>query len=113
MAIQRRDGFWLWTGGPVPPGSAGITLGPLVIVRHHVAPARLLRHELVHVEQYRRLGTFRFLLSYVFEYLRWRARGYPHQGAYRRISHEVEAYWRERVPTSSPTATEESVTDSP
>lgn len=102
MPIERRDGFWLWTGGPVPPGSAGITLGRLVIVRNGRAPARLLRHELVHVEQYRRMGTMRFLLSYVFDYLRWRGRGYPHRGAYRRISHEVEAYWRERVDLREP-----------
>ena len=30
MGIERRNGYWLWVGGPVPPGSAGITLGKLV-----------------------------------------------------------------------------------
>ena len=96
MAIERRDGFWLWTRGPVPPGSSGITLGKLVIVRPSRPSPRLLRHELVHVRQFQQLGAPRFLVSYVFEYLKWRVRGYPHRGAYRRISHEVEAYWLER-----------------
>ena len=98
MPIERREGFWLWRGGPVPRGSAGITLGRLIIVKPTTPSARLLRHELVHVRQFRRLGVARFVLSYVGEYLRWRVRGYPHRGAYRRISYEVEAYWLEREP---------------
>lgn len=97
MPIERRQGYWLWHGGPVPPGSAGITLGTLVIVRRDGASPRLLRHELIHVEQYRRMGVIRFVVSYVSAYLRWRIRGYPHRGAYRRIPHEIEAYWRERT----------------
>lgn len=97
MAIERRGGYWLWTGGPVPAGSSGITLGRLVIVREGVVDReRLLRHELVHVRQYARQGTIRFLATYVLHYLRWRMRGYPHNGAYRRIPQEIEAYWLER-----------------
>lgn len=87
----------------MPRGSAGITLGRLIIVRPRTPSARLLRHELVHVRQFRRLGMPRFALSYVGEYLKWRVRGYPHRGAYRRISHEVEAYWLERTPELSRT----------
>lgn len=98
MGIQRRDGYWLWTGGPVPPGSAGITLGRLVIVRTRRLTPRLLRHELVHVDQFARQGIVRFVVTYLGHYLRWRLRGYPHHAAYRRIPHEVEAYWRERAP---------------
>jgi len=99
MRLEQRDGFWLWRGGPVPRGSAGITLGNLIIVRSQAPPARLIRHELVHVAQFRRLGVLRFLTGYVLQYLRWRVLGYPHRGAYRRISHEIEAYWLERFPT--------------
>ncbi|MDH3753951.1 MAG: hypothetical protein OEU32_08770 [Acidimicrobiia bacterium] len=96
MAIRRAADHWVWSGGPVPPGSDGITLGSLVIVKtDHTR--RLLRHERVHVEQWRRLGVSLFLWRYVTSYLRWRWRGYPHKGAYRRIPLEVEAYWRERV----------------
>ena len=96
MGIERRNGYWLWVGGPVPPGNAGITLGRLVILQRRSASHRLLRHELVHVRQFANQGTVRFLVTYVAHYLRWRLRGYPHRGAYRRIPQEVEAYWLER-----------------
>ena len=96
MSLRKRDGYWLWTGGPVPRGSAGITLGNLVIVRSERVSPRLLRHELVHVAQFRRLGVPAFLAAYSWHYLRWRLRGYPHSGAYRRIPMEIEAYWLER-----------------
>ena len=87
-----------WVGGPVPPGSAAITLGPLVIVRARAArDERLLRHEHVHVLQWRRLGVVGFLVRYVGAYLRWRLRGYGHWAAYRRIPLEVEAEWRART----------------
>jgi hypothetical protein len=97
MGIERRDGWWLWVGGPVPPGATGITLGRLVIVRRgHERSERLLRHELEHVAQYERLGIPRFLARYLVAYLRWRARGYGHRSAYRRIPYEASAEWRAR-----------------
>lgn len=81
----------------MPPGSAGITLGRVIIVRRDAAHrARLLRHELVHVEQWARHGLLGFTARYLGSYLRWRLAGYPHVGAYRRIPLEIEAYWRER-----------------
>jgi len=80
----------------VPRGSAGITLGRLVIVRQAAISPRLLSHELVHVRQFAELGAVGFVVTYVAHYLRWRLRGYPHRGAYRRIPQEVEAYWLER-----------------
>lgn len=84
-------------GGPVPPGAAAITLGPLISVRtRHSADARLLRHELVHVRQWRELGFAGFLVRYVGSYLRWRLRGYGHGAAYRRIPLEIEAEWLSR-----------------
>jgi hypothetical protein len=84
-------------GGPVPPGADAITLGRLVIVRRRAAGSeRLLRHELVHVRQWRELGVARFLVRYVGAYLRWRLRGYGHWAAYRRIPLEVEAEWISR-----------------
>ena len=81
----------------MPPGSDAITLGPVVSVRRRSAGSdRLLRHEAVHVRQWRRLGPIGFLVRYVGWYLRWRFRGYPHWGAYRRIPLEVEADWLSR-----------------
>lgn len=91
----------MWVGGPVPPGAAAITLGPLIIVRRGVPETRgwdrLLRHELVHVEQWRRLGVFRFALRYGGSYAWLRLRGWSHWAAYRRLPLEVEAEWRART----------------
>jgi hypothetical protein len=97
VSLERGDGWWRWVGGPVPPGASAITLGPLVVVRRRAArSAHLLRHELVHVEQWRRLGVVRFLWRYLGAYLRWRLRGHGHRAAYLRIPLEVEAEWRAR-----------------
>ena len=98
MTIERRGDHWLWIGGPVPPGASAITIGPVISVRRHAADdARLLRHELVHVEQWRRLGFVGFLVRYVGSYLRWRLRGHGHWDAYRHIPLEIEADWRSRL----------------
>lgn len=76
----------------MPRGSAAITLGRLVIVRRDAAEdERLMRHELVHVRQWRELGVFRFLVQYLGAYFRGRWDGYGHQEAYRRIPLEVQA----------------------
>ena len=97
MSLERREDHWRWVGGPVPRGSAAITLGPLIIVRARAAgDAHLLRHELVHVEQWRRLGVAAFLVRYLGAYGRWRLRGHDHRAAYLRIPLEVEAEWQAR-----------------
>lgn len=97
MGLQRRDGYWLWVGGPVPPGASGITIGEVVSIRRgRELDRRLLRHEEEHVAQYRRLGVVGFLRRYVAAYLRWRLRGYGHWAAYRRIPFEASAEWRAR-----------------
>ena len=99
--IESREGYHLWVGGPVPPGSAGITFGSLVIVRAGRAEdERLLAHELVHVEQYAKLGLVRFWVQYLSSYLGSRIQGYDHWSAYRRIPLEVEAIWRTRTGTA-------------
>src|SRR3954452_2353484 len=41
MRLRRRGDHWLLVGGPVPPGSAAITLGSAVSVGR---PARLAAH---------------------------------------------------------------------
>ena len=93
MSIEQREGYRLWEGGPVPRGADGITLGSLVIVRSGKATPYLLRHELVHVRQWRRYGVLGFGARYVGSYLRWRLRGKSHRGAYLRIPLEIEADW--------------------
>ncbi len=97
MRVERRDGYRLIIGGPVPPGAAAITFGRWVSVREsHADDARLLRHESVHVRQFVRLGMVRFVWRYVTSYLGWRLKGYPHWSAYRRIPLECEADWESR-----------------
>ena len=93
MPIEHRDGYLLWEGGPVPKGADGITIGSLVIVRRGQASPYLLRHELVHVRQWRRFGVVGFSARYVGPYVLWRLRGKDHRSAYLRIPLEIEADW--------------------
>jgi hypothetical protein len=87
----------------VPPGSAAITLGRLIVVRRRAAgDPHLLRHELVHVEQWQRLGVVRFLRQYLGAYVRERLRGRGHRAAYLRIPLEIEAERRARRETPAP-----------
>ena len=93
MVVEKREGYRLWEGGPVPPGADGITVGSLVIVRKGKATPYLLRHELVHVRQWRRYGVLGFGARYLVNYALWRVRGKGHHGAYLRIPMEIEADW--------------------
>ena len=97
MGLERRDGYWLWVGGPVPKGASGITIGKVVSVRAgRERSPRLMRHELEHVAQYRRHGIVGFLTRYAWHYVGGRARGYGHWSAYRRIPFEAAAEWHAR-----------------
>ncbi len=92
--IEHRDGYRLWIGGPVPRGASGITLGTTVIVRRGCERSDyLLRHELVHVRQWRRHGVIGFLVRYLGAYAVGRFHRHGHHGAYLRIPLEVEADW--------------------
>ena len=94
MSIERRDGYRLWVGGPVPKGSDGLTIRSTVIVRSgHEHSDHLLRHELVHVRQWRRYGSGGFLVRYLGSYAYWRLHRKGHRGAYWRIPMEIEAEW--------------------
>lgn len=97
MGLQRHADHWRWVGGPVPPGAEAITIGKVILVRRRAAAdEQLMRHELVHVRQWRELGALGFLVRYLGAYFYWRLRGYPHWAAYRRIPLEVEAEWEAR-----------------
>jgi hypothetical protein len=94
VPLERRDGYRLWVGGPVPNGADAVTLGSLVIVRPGAETSPyLIRHEQVHVRQWRRHGLIGFLARYGGSYLTWRCRGKGHHGAYLRIPLEIEADW--------------------
>jgi len=92
MKLRRRGDHWILVGGPVPPGSAAITIGSLISVRRRSSEdAHLLRHEEEHVRQWRELGYVRFLREYLGAYFSWRREGFGHVAAYRLIPLEVEA----------------------
>jgi hypothetical protein len=113
VPLQRRDGYTLWVGGPVPKGSSGITLGSLVIVRPgHEQSAKLLRHEQVHVRQWRRYGVLGFTVRYGASYAKWRLLRKGHRGAYLRIPLEIEAEWvaRRTLATAVPDTEPDAVT---
>ena len=76
------------------PGIQGMTLGRLVLLRRdddRSGQRVLLAHELVHVEQYDRLGAARFLRRYLSEYVANLVRLRSHRQAYLAISLEADA----------------------
>lgn len=99
MRIERRDGAVIVLSRWAAPGASATTLGRFIFMRESaVGSDRLLRHELVHVRQWRRLGVTGFGVRYLGAYARWRCRRYPHWAAYRRIPLEIEADWEARAP---------------
>jgi hypothetical protein len=74
------------------PGFAGMTLGRWILVsRGHEHDRDLIAHELVHVHQWRQLGSVRFLVRYLGAYAQSRWHGMGHQAAYEAIPLEAEA----------------------
>jgi len=68
----------------IPPSPYNaMALGTLIIVRGRTVSEKTVAHELVHVDQYKRLGFARFLVTWAWEYVR---KGYWN------ISLEQEAY---------------------
>ena len=86
------------------PGTHGMTVGRLILLLRdddRSGQRVLLAHELVHVEQYYRLGTVSFLRRYLREYFANLRRMRNHRRAYLAISFEAEAraaaerWWRD------------------
>lgn len=97
MRIERHEGAVLILTKHAAPGASATTLGRFIFMRTEARGSRrLLRHELVHVRQWRVLGAPGFARRYLGAYLRWRLRRYPHWAAYRRIPLEIEADWEAR-----------------
>jgi hypothetical protein len=99
LAIARvrarvRFAFPWWLRPFLARDVIGITLGSRIYVAAGRASAgieRLLRHELVHVDQVRRLGLIRFYWCYAAEYFSLRRSGLDAAAAYRSLSFEREA----------------------
>jgi len=97
MRVERRPGYVLLIGGPVPKGSDAITIGSVISVRAgHEGSAYLMRHEAVHVRQWHRYGFVGFAARYLGSYAKWRTCRKGHRGAYLRIPFEIEADWLAR-----------------
>ncbi len=83
----------------------GIYVQPAVMERFRAGAepersGRLLVHELMHIEQWRRLGAIQHTTQYLGDYLKGRWRRLGHWEAYRAIRLEVEA--REAAASVSP-----------
>lgn len=81
----------------VPPDRmiGAITIYPFIFYLEESPSKSLVRHELIHVEQVRRVGWFKFYLSYLMFYWAWRMAGTDHNTAYLKIPWENEAYNRQ------------------
>ena len=100
MEEGKTDDFWLaatessalyrWMHGRI----AAITLGRTVLFigLENLSNVEVRRHELIHVDQYDRMGTAKFLWLYLRAYVSSRLRGLDHAAAYQGIPAEVEAY---------------------
>ena len=85
----------------------GIYVQPAVMQRYRRGDdppriARLMVHELTHLEQWRRLGAFGHSVQYLGDYLRARLSGVGHWESYRGVRLEVEARQTARLVASMP-----------
>ena len=87
MKIRLKKGhlFPRWLG------VSGITLYPYILVAMKNPTRSLIAHELVHIDQVRGLGYFRFYVSYVLYYWANRLSGMPDFNAYWEIPYEKSA----------------------
>lgn len=74
----------------------GVFVQPAIMERFRAGTeperlGRLIAHELMHIEQWRRLGAFRHTTQYIGDYLRNRLRGSGHWDSYRAVRLEEEA----------------------
>ena len=81
------------SGLPVLINQGGITLGNHIFVHPDmdITEPYFLTHELIHVEQWRRLGVIKFLTQYLGQYFRCR-RHFEHAACYHSLDLEREAY---------------------
>jgi hypothetical protein len=73
----------------------GIVLYPFILFAKKDPGTVLMKHEMIHVEQIKQSGLFKFYFSYLLQYVQFRFKGLDHNHAYRFISFEKEAYEKE------------------
>jgi hypothetical protein len=81
MKIRPIFGFW-----PLRfAGIKAITLYPFIFFRYSslyylMYDPNVLKHEMIHVEQIRRVGFFKFYLTYPFRHRRYEGEAYEREG---------------------------------
>ena len=93
--VKEKYNHWL-------PPLLGANAVTLVNTIYYAMPqsqvrAKLRRHEMVHIEQFKKLGAIMFFALYFYEYFKGRLQGMKHWEAYMNISLEKEAYRREKL----------------
>lgn len=90
MKIRRKYNSWI----PQLLKVGAITLYPFILFARTVQgikkyrrnPEHLFKHEYIHIEQVRRLGWFKFYITYIIEHMK---------NGYKKNKYEVEAYARQ------------------
>ena len=77
---------WVVRTNILPRGTNGIALAPFLVLVKPDANDATIRHEMVHVEQYRRLGWLGFYPVYFY---------WQYKVGYRKNPMEIEAYKRQ------------------
>lgn len=72
-----------------------IVLYPFVLYCEKEPEEEIRRHEMVHLDQIKRDGFWRFYGRYLLQYCQGRKQGLNHYEAYRNISYEREAFGSE------------------
>lgn len=93
MKIRRVYNSWI----PQLLRVGGITLYPFILFsrttysmkRNLRNPEYLFKHEYIHIEQVRRMGWFKFYISYIIENMKT---------GYEKNKYEIEAYGRQEEP---------------
>ena len=74
-----------------------ITIYPFIFYYMKFPSKELMQHEMIHIDQVRKLGWFKFYFKYLLEYITL-YRQYKNQSiAYFNISYEKEAYSKQHI----------------
>ena len=68
--MNIKEVVWPWAFGKYRIPAQAIVLYPLVIYRSEEAIKNHREHEMIHVDQVRRLGWFKFYASYIVEHFK-------------------------------------------
>jgi hypothetical protein len=73
-------------------GFDAITIWKWVLYADKNPSPILVNHERIHLDQIRKDGVVKFYLLYLYDYFRFRIKGWGHTASYFNIRYEVEAY---------------------